>query len=101
MHTGQAIYAAIDANNGHRYFDNDLQPVQPKEGQRFCEVHVDVDYEGDLRASYEELVEYVGEDEQFTFGPNGETMARKVDLFAPEGDEGARSHRGDALILQS
>lgn len=64
------------------FFNSDLQPVVPTEGQWFCEFDYRDEMSDELRD--EALVEYIGD---------GRVM--------PEGDEDDRSPRGVILVLQA
>ena len=93
-----AINAAVAAHGGP-FFDCDLRPVVPVVGQWFCEYSQDCDYEGRDRVRDEALVEYLGPDEQHTFGPNG-LETRTVHIVAEDGGD-CRQPREQCLILQS
>jgi hypothetical protein len=81
--TPERIDAATRVHNTV-FFDKDLNPVQPQEGQWFCEFEVVIPEEGDNFVRDQSLVEYVG---------GGEVAA--------EDDEFSREPHFDILILQA
>ena len=94
----EQVRAAI-ARSGTIFFDAELNPVQPKAGQWFCEFDIIDTYEGNEIVRDEALVEYLGEEDQHTFGPDSELLTSRVHQVAPE-DSDARQPNGWVLILQ-
>jgi hypothetical protein len=96
------LHAATEAHPGCQFFDRYLNPIEPRKGQRFLEVHLDVDYDGDYCAKEGEVVQYEGDEARDTFGdpPIASYVPFVRPITAvPEGD--ARVADGDLLILQS
>lgn len=81
--TAERIDAATKQHSG-AFFDKDLNPIEPKEGQWFCEFDVILTFEGEEEVRDQALVEYVGE---------GRVQS--------EYDEYDREPHGDILILQN
>lgn len=80
--TAEKIDAAVAAHKTV-FFDADLNPVVPAEGQWFCEFDIILDFEGDAQVRDQALVEYLGEGR-----------------VASEVEEYDRAPNGDILILQ-
>jgi hypothetical protein len=78
MNAVQALQA-IAANRGHLFFDKNMNPVSPVEGQWFCEV--DIDEEDQLR--FEAMVEFNGVDEsgRARVTPDGHEFDRYPDCY--------------------
>ena len=96
--TPAAIFAALAANPGHVFFDENLQRVEPAEGQWFCEFHV-AEYTPDWPVRDGAMVEYLGSGPVFTM-VDGEFVTQQQHLVADDGEDGARAPQGDVLILQ-
>jgi hypothetical protein len=80
------------------FFNSYLQPVEPKEGQWFCEIHLIETADGEEVAA-EAIVEYLGASESAYLTDNGWVQVRDHRV-ASEYDEGDRRPYGDLLILQ-
>lgn len=93
--TSEQVREAVKAHNTI-FFNADLQPVEPKEGQWFCEFHVD---DSDEEVLAEAIVEYLGMSESAFLTDNG-WVEVKDHRVASEYDESDRRPYGDILVLQ-
>jgi hypothetical protein len=89
MITPQKLREAVQQHG--IFIDVDLNKVEPKPGQWFCEAYVEQD-----RVQYETLVEYVGQSEVW-LGSDATELRHEV---SEEASDDARRPQGDALILQ-
>lgn len=101
MQKASDLFAATEAHPGCQFFDRDLNPIEPRVGQRFLEVQIDVGFDGEYSAQEGEVVQYEG-DEAHYFGDM--TVANYSPLVTPitavsEGEP--RLPDGDVLILQA
>jgi hypothetical protein len=96
--TYERIDAATKLHNTV-FFDGDLNPVVPREGQWFCEFDCDVDHEGEWFVRDEAFVEYAGLSETSMW--DGEKfVTRPSHRVLPEGGDCDREPRGYVLIAQ-
>lgn len=80
------------------FFNADLQPIQPKEGQWFCEIHL-IDTADGEEVAAEAIVEFLGTSDS-AYLADGQWIHFTDHRVASEYDEGDRRPYGDILILQ-
>jgi hypothetical protein len=95
--TPQQVRAAIE-QHGTAFFDFNLQPVQPREGQWFCEFSIEEALEGE-EVRDADLVEYIGTTTSYVLSDSGTTPIVRHAVM-PEGADEDRQPAGDVLILQ-
>ena len=98
------VEAAVK-QHGTIFFDANLNPVAPQEGQWFCEYHLEIPEEGDDYIIDGSLVEYLGPCDSYVLdsagkpAPYGKPAERH--RVRPECSESDRRPHGEILILQS
>ena len=104
MFTPAQIDAATKAH-GTLFFDADLNPVVPQEGQWFCEYHLEIPEEGDDYMTDGNLVEYLGPCDNYVINDAGEAAPygkpAERHRVRPEYADDDRRPRGEILIRQS
>lgn len=85
---------------GALFFNMDLEPVEPKAGDWFCEMDWDTDYEGEDFVREGAFVEYLGPDESHTFDANWVLVTRKCHRVMEE-DCDDREPRTLVLVRQN
>jgi hypothetical protein len=91
-------------SKGPVFLNAALQQIHPQEGQVFCEVDTEVDYEGAGQVIYGSLVEYLGEEDVAIFsaehGVEHGLQHRVVCVDYADSTPEDRTPRGMVLILQ-
>lgn len=101
IHKGHIMFTttqALEAIKQHNtiFFNHKLEPVEPKDGQWFCEFK---DYDGEVVIDGP-LVKYLGQDEVCLYG-DGKAISRIAHAVASDGSEYDREPEGLILILQA